>query len=36
MTKMNDKPNIFNYATEESSQDAVVCWLLAWAGRQDV
>jgi len=36
MTKMNDKPNIFNYATKELSQDAVICWLIAWAGRKDV
>ena len=35
MTKTNDKPNIFNYATKELSQDAVICWLLAWAGRQE-
>lgn len=35
MTKTNDKPNIFNYATKELSQDAVICWLLDWAGRQD-
>ena len=36
MTKTNDKPNIFNYATKELSQDAVICWLIDWAGRQDV
>lgn len=36
MTKMNDKPNIFNYATKELSQDAVIYWLIAWAGRQGV
>lgn len=36
MTKTNDKPNIFNYATRELSQDAVICWLIDWAGRQDV
>lgn len=35
MTKTNDKPNIFNYATKELSQDAVICWLIDWAGRQD-
>lgn len=34
MTKMNDKPNIFKYATKELSQDAVICWLIDWAGRQ--
>ena len=25
-------PNLFDYATKELSQDAVICWLLAWAG----
>lgn len=25
------KPNLFNYATSELSQDAVLCWLAAWA-----
>ena len=35
MTKTNDKPNIFNYATKELSQDAVICWLIDWAGRKD-
>lgn len=25
------KPNIFNYATSELSQDAVLCWMLDWA-----
>ena len=25
------KPNIFNYATSELSQDAFFCWLLEWA-----
>ncbi|WP_417775723.1 PD-(D/E)XK nuclease family protein [Stutzerimonas xanthomarina] len=24
-------PNLFNYATSELSQDAFICWLLAWA-----
>ena len=24
-------PNLFNYATKELSQDAVICWLIAWA-----
>tara|TARA_R110001583_G_scaffold195324_1_gene371693 strand:+ start:5238 stop:6212 length:975 start_codon:yes stop_codon:yes gene_type:complete len=32
-------PNIFNWATSELSQDAMICWLLAWAapehGNQD-
>ena len=36
MTKTNDKPNIFNYATKELSQDAVIGWLIAWAGRKDI
>ena len=35
MTKTNDKPNIFNYATTELSLDAVVCWLIDWARRQE-
>lgn len=26
------KPNLFSYATSELSQDAVICWLLVWAG----
>ncbi len=26
-----DKPNLFDFATGELSQDAFVCWLLAWA-----
>jgi len=25
------KPNLFDYATSELSQDAFICWLLAWA-----
>jgi hypothetical protein len=25
------KPNLFNYATSELSQDAFICWLLSWA-----
>lgn len=28
---MNKHPNIFEYATSELTQDAVLCWLLAWA-----
>lgn len=27
-----NQPNIFNYATSELSQDAVIAWLLEWAG----
>ncbi len=26
-----NKPNLFSYATSELSQDAFICWLLAWA-----
>lgn len=25
-------PNLFDFATKELSQDAVICWLIAWAG----
>ncbi len=25
-------PNLFTFATKELSQDAVICWLIAWAG----
>jgi hypothetical protein len=25
------RPNLFSYATSELSQDAVLCWLIAWA-----
>ena len=34
MTKksVNPSPNLFNYATKELSQDAMICWLIAWAG----
>lgn len=28
---MNEKPNLFKYATSELSQDAFICWLLEWA-----
>ena len=24
-------PNLFHYATSELSQDAFLCWMLAWA-----
>ena len=27
-------PNLFDYATKELSQDAVICWLIDWAGRE--
>ncbi len=26
------RPNLFEYATSELSQDAFLCWLIAWAG----
>jgi hypothetical protein len=25
------RPNLFDYATKELSQDAIICWLIAWA-----
>ena len=28
--------NIFRYATKELSQDAVIGWLIKWAGRKEV
>lgn len=30
---VNDRPNVFRYATKELSQDAVICWLIDWAGQ---
>ena len=27
-------PNLFDFATKELSQDAVICWLIAWAGAE--
>ena len=35
MTKNPISPstNLFDYATKELSQDAVICWLIAWAGQ---
>lgn len=27
-------PNLFNFATSELSQDAVICWLLSWADQK--
>lgn len=32
---MASKPNLFHYATSELSQDAFICWLLAWADRDN-
>ena len=29
------KPNIFNYATSELSQDAVICWMIDWANSEN-
>ncbi len=29
------RPNIFRYATKEVSQDAMICWLIAWAGQNE-
>ena len=28
------KPNLFDYATKELSQDAVICWLIEWSGTE--
>ena len=32
---MNNKPNIFDYATSELSQDAFLCWLMQWANKSN-
>ena len=29
------RPNLFDYAGKELSQDAMICWLIAWAGHGD-
>jgi hypothetical protein len=29
------RPNIFNWATSELSQDAFICWLLSWVNHND-
>ena len=29
-----DRPNVFDYATKELSQDAMICWLLKWSEQQ--
>lgn len=34
MSSVHRRPNLFCYATKELSLDAMVCWLLAWARRQ--
>ena len=31
----NKAPNIFDYATKELSQDAMICWLLEWSGHRN-
>ena len=28
-----NRPNLFTYATKELSQDALICWLIDWAGQ---
>lgn len=32
MPKGSSSPNLFSYASSELSQDAMICWLMAWAG----
>ncbi len=32
---MEQKPNLFNYATSELSQDAVLCWILDWINYEE-
>ena len=27
------RPNLFKYGRKELSQDAMICWLLAWANK---
>ena len=29
-----ERPNLFNYATKELSQDAMICWLIEWSGNK--
>lgn len=31
----NTKPNLFKYATSELSQDAFICWLIAWSDKSN-
>ena len=31
---MTTRPNLFDYATKELSQDAMICWLLEWAAKE--
>ena len=30
-TQRPERPNLFKYGRKELSQDAMICWLLAWA-----
>ena len=32
---MTTRPNLFDYATKELSQDAMICWLLEWATKEN-
>lgn len=32
----SSRPNLFGYATKELSQDAMICWLIDWAGQEEV
>ena len=29
----SNAPNLFKYAPKELAQDAMICWLIAWAGQ---
>ena len=31
----SNSPNLFHYATKELSQDAMICWLIDWAGQTE-
>jgi len=35
MNAPHKKPNLFQYATKELSQDAFLCWLLAWSDERN-
>jgi hypothetical protein len=35
MNPAHKKPNLFQYATKELSQDAFLCWLLAWSDERN-
>ena len=32
---MSSKPNVFTYATNELSQDAIICYMLEWAIKEN-